>query len=253
VSEQELFVVCPNCSSEVSPYVTECPYCGQRVRKRAPKISRGSDPDEPPPRRRRPRAPTLGRLRRDEIPGIAPETRPYATRLLIVAAPVANILVATNHVQLIGNGGLLFKPDHEWWRVATTPFLYPGNPGYEFVALLGVALFGTLLERRFGLLAPIAIFMLAGAGGAFLGAELNDFPILGANGAALGLLAAWFVDDRLANRRGDDRGNDLIGVWVFAAVLLLLPLADDTASFYAGIGGAAVGAAVGAVMSPLRP
>jgi uncharacterized OB-fold protein len=30
----DLFVVCKNCGSEVSPYVTECPYCGQRVRKR---------------------------------------------------------------------------------------------------------------------------------------------------------------------------------------------------------------------------
>ena len=50
---------------------------GQRVRKRAPKIDRGAEPDAPPRRRRR--APTLPRLRRDEIPGIAPETRPYAT------------------------------------------------------------------------------------------------------------------------------------------------------------------------------
>ena len=41
VSQPDLFVVCKNCGSEVSPYVTECPYCGQRVRKRAPKIDRG--------------------------------------------------------------------------------------------------------------------------------------------------------------------------------------------------------------------
>src|SRR3712207_7517626 len=42
-------------------------------------------------------------------------------------------------------------------------------------------------------------------------------PALGANGAALGLLCAWLVDDRRAAARGDDRGNDLIGVWVIAA------------------------------------
>src|SRR5437763_1167677 len=40
----DLFVVCKNCGSEVSPYVTECPYCGQRVRKRAPKIERQATP-----------------------------------------------------------------------------------------------------------------------------------------------------------------------------------------------------------------
>ena len=53
VSQPDLFVVCKNCGSEVSPYVTECPYCGQRVRKRAPKIDRGGGPPEPPKRRRR--------------------------------------------------------------------------------------------------------------------------------------------------------------------------------------------------------
>ncbi|MBA2763964.1 MAG: zinc-ribbon domain-containing protein [Thermoleophilaceae bacterium] len=40
MSSPDLFVVCKNCGSEVSPYVTECPYCGQRVRKRAPTSAR---------------------------------------------------------------------------------------------------------------------------------------------------------------------------------------------------------------------
>ena len=39
----ELSVVCRNCGSEVSPYVTECPYCGTRLRKRAPKLEREGD------------------------------------------------------------------------------------------------------------------------------------------------------------------------------------------------------------------
>ena len=51
MSQPDLFVVCKNCGSEVSPYVTECPYCGQRVRKRAPKIDRSSG--EPEQKRRR--------------------------------------------------------------------------------------------------------------------------------------------------------------------------------------------------------
>ena len=110
-----------------------------------------------------------------------------------------------------------------------------------------------LIERRFGSFAALAIFMIAGAGGAALGVALDDFPILGGNGAALGLLTAWYVDDRLSARRGNDRENDLIGVYVMAALLLLLPVADTTASFYAGLGGAAAGAVIGAVISPFRP
>ena len=43
MSSPELSVVCRNCGSEVSPYVTECPYCGQRLRKRAPKLQREGD------------------------------------------------------------------------------------------------------------------------------------------------------------------------------------------------------------------
>ena len=74
MSEPDLFVVCKNCSSEVSPYVTECPYCGQRVRKRAPKIERGRG--EQDGQRRRVRPPRLSPLKRGEIPGIAPYLAP---------------------------------------------------------------------------------------------------------------------------------------------------------------------------------
>src|SRR6059058_2683608 len=43
MSETELSVICKNCGSEVSPYVTECPYCGARLRRRAPKLEREGD------------------------------------------------------------------------------------------------------------------------------------------------------------------------------------------------------------------
>ena len=77
VSQPDLFVVCKNCGSEVSPYVTECPYCGQRVRKRAPeagarggrrKRSPSAAPAAPPAPARRTRSraspPTRGRTPR---------------------------------------------------------------------------------------------------------------------------------------------------------------------------------------------
>jgi membrane associated rhomboid family serine protease len=252
VSEPDLFVVCKNCSSEVSPYVTECPYCGQRVRKRAPKIERGSPVEEPRARRRRPKAPTLSRMRRDEIPGIALESRPYMTGVLIAVALLATIVTSTGQVSHYDLGGIYGPLGSDWWRVAATPFIY-SNGGYEFVALVAIAIFGTMVERRFGPVVALLTFMLAGAGGAALSVLVNDFPVLGGNGAALGLLAAWVVDDRLSARRGHDRENDLLGVWVLAAVLLLIPVAETDASFYAGIAGAGIGAIIGAVISPFRP
>src|SRR4051794_19972062 len=160
VSEPDLFVVCKNCSSEVSPYVTECPYCGQRVRKRAPKIERGAPTEEPSTRRRRgrsrgrnrtrsskPRTPTLSRLRRDEIPGIAPETRPYATGLLVGIALAATVVTATGRVGNFDLGAIYAPLDGDWWRLVATPFLY-SNGGYEFVALVAIGIFGMMIERR---------------------------------------------------------------------------------------------------------
>ncbi len=251
MADPDLFVVCKNCSAEVSPYVTECPYCGQRVRKRAPKLDRGAAPE---PKQKRARVPRLPRLRHDEIPGIAPDTRPYATIVLIVISLLATLAARTTLVaggvdtSLYEMGGLYFDPAGEWWRFVATPFMFD-NAGYQFVALVAVAIFGTLIERRFGWLAAVTIFLAAGAGGAALSYALEVYPALGANGAALGLLCAWLVDDRRAASAGDDRGTDLLGVYVIAAVLVLLSAATESASIAAAAGGAVAGAVLGLFLS----
>jgi len=247
VSEPDLFVVCKNCSSEVSPYVTECPYCGQRVRKRAPKIERGEE-EEP---RRRSAASSLPRLRINEIPGIAAETRPYATIGLIAIAVLVTLVASTGTVTDL-DIGLVGAVDGEFWRLFTTPFVHGTNIGYGFVAMLAVGIFGMHLERRFGSIAVVAVFLLSGVAGTALALVTGLMPALGANGAALGLLCAWLVDDRRAAARGDDRGNDLIGVWVMAAVLALLALAEPDASIAAAVGGAAAGSVCGLLLTTLR-
>src|SRR3954449_5725889 len=76
MSETELSVICKNCGSEVSPYVTECPYCGARLRKRAPKLERRGDGLEPKPSRRSRRHLIGDRWKRS---GWAGAERPYAT------------------------------------------------------------------------------------------------------------------------------------------------------------------------------
>ena len=251
MSEADLFVVCKSCGSEVSPYVTECPYCGNRVRKRAPKIARGEEDELAPRRRRKPKPPRLPKLRSDEIPGIAPETRPYATAAIVVASLLITLVLASGEVFIDDVGGIIGPLDGDWWRIAAYPFVFD-NFGTEFIALVTIGIFGTLLERRFGWFALIALFLVCGAAGGALTEVLEVYPALSANGAALGLLTAWYVDDRLAARRGDDRGNDLLGVAVIFVVLMLVPLADETASWAAGAGGAAAGAILGTLISPLR-
>ncbi len=261
MSQPDLFVVCKNCGSEVSPYVTACPSCGQRVRKRAPKISReGGEPKT----KRRKRATKLPRLRAEEIAGIAPDTRPYATGALILVCLIGLLLYAADPGLELFDPGYLFVSesfDDDVWRWFTTPFLHADQLGYALVALFAVGLFGTLLERRFGPVLLVLTFILTGAAGSALAAtletpplladDLSEWPVIGANGAALGLLCAWLVEDRLALRRGDDRENDMLGVYVIAAVLVLLSLTTEEANIGAAVGGALAGSVIGLLLPAL--
>jgi len=259
VSQPDLFVVCKNCGSEVSPYVTECPYCGQRVRKRAPKIDKPGTPEEERPRRRRPSKPRLSRLRPDEIEGIAPDRRPYGTGLLIAVSVLLSVVQAAG-LDPVDLGALVPGIREEVWRLFTAPFGYDLALGYQFVCLLAIGVFGSLLERRFGPLVPVLVGVLAGAAGAALALYFSVPPVLGTpgvtvvaggNGMALGLLVAWLVDDRLAARRGEEREADMIGVAVFAAVLALISVPVEEANPAAAVGGAAAGGVLGLALRPL--
>src|ERR671938_245097 len=115
-SGPDLFVVCKSCGSEVSPYITECPYCGTRLRKRAPKLERGS----PKSSRAKARRTQLPRLRRGEIPGIRAETRPWAVWLLVLAAVVVTICLNTGLLRL-DQLALAIGLDGPW-RAVTTVF-----------------------------------------------------------------------------------------------------------------------------------
>ena len=250
MSQPDLFVVCRNCGSEVSPYVTECPYCGQRVRKRAPKLDRKSGGE--PPRGKRRRRPTLPRLRADEIAGVAPDRPAYATFTIIAACALSMLVWRAD--QTLDLGYLSVPLAEDVWRYFAAPFLFADKIGYAFVALVATAIFGTLIERRFGPLPVLVIFALSGAAGMALVAFVETPPLFenteaflafGANGAALGLLCAWLVDDRMAARRGEERDNDLLGVYVVAIVLVLLSVAEETANIGAAVGGGIAGAVLG--------
>jgi membrane associated rhomboid family serine protease len=253
VSQPDLFVVCRNCGSEVSPYVTECPYCGQRVRKRAPKLDRSGG--EPQAKRKRRRRPSLPRLRAEEIAGVAPDIRPYATVGLIALCVVSTLLWQADPG--LDLGYVVVPVLEDVWRFFVAPFLFQDQIGYAFVTLVAVGIFGTMLERRFGPLPVIAVFVLSGAAGMALVAFAETPPLFedtevffafGANGSALGMLCAWLVDDRRAARRGEERDNDLLGVYVVAIVLVLLSVAEDQANIASVVGGAVAGSLLGLVL-----
>jgi membrane associated rhomboid family serine protease len=276
MSSPDLFVVCKNCQAEVSPYVTECPYCGTRLRKRAPKIDRPDAPAKPPqregrigvrgPRRegsgRAQRAPKakarregsaaqrLGKLRSGEIPGIRGDelARPYAT-MVLVALSFGLWLSLAFYVRA---DFAVVAFDGDPWRFLTASLLNEGTAA-QFAAVVGVGLFGWLIERRHGPIAVVALFLLCGPGGLAAAAAVDpDAIVFGAHGAALGLLCAWLVPVLLARSRGDgDDDADLLGVLVIAAVLLLVPLLSQ-GSALAGLFGGAFGALAGFGLAAVR-
>jgi len=253
MSETELSVICKNCGSEVSPYVTECPYCGARLRKRAPKLERRGDALEPRPQRPRP---YLLRMRRSRPVESTGPPRPYATLAAILGSAVLLLLLKATGSEISGYGGLVVPLADEWWRFLTAPFAYV-DVGYLFVVAIGLAIFASGLERRLGtpatallLLACGSLGMLAASGVA--NAQGGIHAIAGGNGMALGALAAW-----LAIRRGETQGAvdadyDAIGVIVAAAVLLALPIFESSADPFAGLVGGAVGGLAGLASSALR-
>jgi membrane associated rhomboid family serine protease len=242
VGQPDLFVVCKSCGSEVSPYITECPYCGNRLRKRAPKLDKGGVP-KPPKQRRRRSAPALGRLRPGEIPGIRSDGRPRATIALVLGAIVFTVLIRSGIVSVsVIDGG-------EWWRKIPRTFTY-FSTAYEVCALAAIFVFGWLLERRHGFWAPLVVFALGTAVGAGFAVLADSQAVFtGANAGALALLAAWSVRDLVAARRGDEIESDLLGVAAVAVLLLLLPAALYEPDPLAGLGGALAGLILGSALA----
>jgi hypothetical protein len=270
-SGPDLFVVCKQCGAEVSPYITECPYCGNRLRRRAPKLPRVNAPVS-----RRSRRQGLGSLlggargstRPKPVRPVARATsdrwatsRPHATIAIVGAACVAWIAVRAEpflytHMLLSPRivGGQLVDGVHgEWWRLLTTQFVYFSGGGggvYAFVAIGAAGLFGWLLERRHGPAVVLALYLGAGVAGALVASATYTFPIVsGGNAAALALLMAWAAPDIIDARAGRPYEGDLAGAGVIAAFLLAVPFARPEASWLGGVTGAAIGLVVGLGLS----
>jgi membrane associated rhomboid family serine protease len=251
-SGADLFVVCKKCGSEVSPYVTECPYCGHRLRRRAPKLPRDRLRE---PRKGLLRRASLGRLRSGEIAGVRVDTPPYATIALIAAS--CGIWIAAQGAYVnIGKLWIVGPLHGDWWRLFSSQFVYGrgfSSGLFMFATLVSVAIFGTLIERRHGPWVVLALFFAAGVTGGLLAEAIYAFPILsGANAGALALLAAWAAPNLLAARAGDYYEGDLLATGAIAAVLLAMPYARPEVSWLAGVAGGLLGLTLGLGLSRVR-
>jgi membrane associated rhomboid family serine protease len=254
MAETELSVVCKNCGAEVSPYVTECPYCGTRLRKRAPKLERHGDElqarETRRDRRRRRAAERRARPAESRLAFLAAE-RPYVTLVAILGPAVLLVVQRAADISL-ADLGVIFAgvAGTDWWQYFAAPFVYD-DIGYLFAVGLAMALFVPYLERRLGVVATLILLIACGALGALAAPGLDDalgdgFTVMaGGNGIALGAVGAWWALHRADARDDPTEEYDWIPVAVAAAVLLLLPAVEDLANVWAGVTGGLVGLACG--------
>jgi membrane associated rhomboid family serine protease/predicted RNA-binding Zn-ribbon protein involved in translation (DUF1610 family) len=287
----ELFTVCGSCGQQVSTFVTECPYCGNRLRKRAPKLDRkdgdlealfaqleSSDDDNvvplrsptPPPTKRKP-----SRFRRagksDEIPrpakakaktsrhGRRPapvrtgDPRPWATIAIVLISLIGlPVTVAIGQEQVWLAGGLDGNP---LWVFLTSSFTYVGT-WHALGVLTCLGVFGWLWERRMGRLGSLVVlgtFLVAGVGGLALASAVDAANAqTGAVGAASALATAWIVAELRARRRNEAIDGDLLGAAVLLAVALLVSAVTAAGAPIAGAWGVLAGSLLGLGLSAAR-
>jgi membrane associated rhomboid family serine protease len=238
----------------VSPYVTECPYCGTRLRKRAPKLERQGDELTPREsrrqRRRRERAERRERRTRARIL-VGEGERRYAVIAAVLLPALLVLVQRAGDLSVADVGGIVGPVESEWWRYLAAPFVFP-DVGYLFVVSLGIVIFGVAVESRLGTIATVILMIACGALGMVaadgIESAIGGDSILlaaGGNGIALGLLAAWAVMRAGEMRTDPTAETEVIGAAVAAAVLVLLPLVEDYANVFAGLGGALVGGVSG--------
>ena len=229
----DLFVVCKQCGSEVSPYITECPYCGHRLRRRAPKLPRANGRDRAAAARARWAPCTSGAAHGRRAQRVSRSARayprtdraPYATIALVAAGCAGWVAVRGGYVELrqarrssvhcTATGGSCCRASSSTCNGVCM----------RSCALLATAIFGWLLERRHGRWSCSSLFFGAASRGALAASAVYSAPIVsGANGAALALLVAWAAPDLQAARAGDYYEGDLLGAGAIAATLLLAAL-----------------------------
>ena len=242
-----------SCGSEVSPYITECPYCGTRLRKRAPKLERGGVPQGAEGARAAGR--TLRRLQPGEIPGIRADRRPYATIALVLAS-ILGLAGRPHQAGPAGRVDLVARRRRDRRVLAR---------GHHAVRLRHDRLRGRRARRdRPVRLAARAPPRRVGAAAACSSSAARAASCARRRGRRRRHRARR---QRRRARRCSPRGRcatcsaaaaaseddgDLLGVLAIAAVLVLLPLATEEASALAGLGGGVIGVILGAVLARLR-
>lgn len=252
---------CPTCGAPVSPFVTECPFCGTDVRRRARFTAarlrlrrrlKGLSPkrlgrQSLAERRESP----FPRGRGRSAPRLDPST-PYAVGILLIANLFA-YLVFDARGDLISDPGALSVPavkDGEFWRLITFQFLHTGIFELIFNLFL-LVLFAVLVEQRYGHLAAVACYLIAGVAGGLVAVAIDsNIVAAGSTVSTFGLMGTWLV--MISRPRALEHHYPLGAGLIVVGLLLLYGALQDGIDLWSQVGGLAAGLAFGAVVDRLQ-
>jgi membrane associated rhomboid family serine protease len=198
------------------------------------------------------------RRARARIPRVRVAARPYATWIAILAPALLFLVQIAADLFPTEVGAIVGAAGEDWWRYLAAPWVYD-DLGYLFVVAVTLAVFVPALERRIGTVPALLLLVACGSLGMLAANGLDSldpgdvFAAAGGNGVALGALAAWTAIRHRESRADPGDDYDAIGIVVFAAVLLALPLVETYASAIAGVAGGVVGALAGFAAARVGP
>ena len=213
--------VCAECRTQ-APVGVICPECMAADRRTAPRVRRS---------RFGPDAPVV------TYAVIAICAVVYAAQWATQAAgvPVVDALGTYNPIFTAPQYGA-----YEPWRMLTAVFLH-GSWWHLAMNALTLWIFGRALEPGMGRLRYALLLLASGLGGSLAVAVLAPTSwVVGASGAAFGLIGAWFVVLRRMNA-------DMTPMLVLIGLNVVMAFVNPMISWQAHLGGAIVGA-LGAVI-----
>ncbi len=186
------------------------------------------------------------------------ERRPVVTWALLAANVIMWLLTTAaggaGDSDVLLDFGAMFGPliaSGEYWRLVTAMFLHAGIPHLAFNGL-GLIIFGPQVERAYGRVSFLTIYILSGISGSAASYLLNSISIgVGASGAIFGVvgaLAAFLVTQRRV--LGTVSQGTLYGLVLLLGLNLAYGLVTPGIDNWAHLGGLAAGFALGWALSP---
>ena len=141
--------------------------------------------------------------------------------------------------------------DGEIWRIFTAMFLH-ANLTHILFNMWALYLFGPALERRFGSLSFVSLYLAAGLGGASLYHAVGRIePAVGASGAIFGLFGALLA--ATYRQRFTPAGRAVFSQLMLLLVInLSLPLFVSNIAWEAHVGGLVAGASIAAAWDRIQ-